>query len=261
MRAGAPGDYELDDVVSIALIPSVASPRLFVQDAAGGDFSAIETRCSSTSVAHPCTFAATVATIADGTRVSVRGLYLKDTSGDESFYLDSITVAAPATMPPPATATLAELSRNAKTARLWFQRVRVDLGTTTLKMFDFSPSELRYTPANGAVCPVMFGWGMVPSTSSDTVGAACNGTTQPASAVGGTAPGDELLVGNDFYRTFAYSTDCACAATYQETVLTGTSTLGGVIGGVLMADSVYGSAPVVVYQYLAPKTTADATFH
>ena len=102
---------------------------------------------------------------------------------------------------------------------------------------------------------------MVPSTSSDTVGAACNGTTQPPTAVTGSAPADELLVGNDFYTMFSYSTDCACAAKQQETLLTATNTLTGVIGGILIGGTVFGSAPTVVYQYLAPKSTADATFH
>ncbi|HEX6836910.1 MAG TPA: hypothetical protein VF334_10085, partial [Polyangia bacterium] len=77
MRQGASGDFELGGVISIGRSPSTSSPRLFVQDAAGGDFSAIVTHCSSTSVTHPCAVAATVATIPDGMRITVRGTYLK----------------------------------------------------------------------------------------------------------------------------------------------------------------------------------------
>ncbi|HEX6839812.1 MAG TPA: hypothetical protein VF334_24725, partial [Polyangia bacterium] len=191
----------------------------------------------------------------------VRGTYLKNSGGGELFYLDDVTTGGAAQLPAPVTAQLADLSRNANTKKWWFQRVRVDLGMSTLKMYDFSPAEFKFTSSSGAVCPAWFGWGMVPSSSSDTVGGACSGTTQPSTAVTGTAPADELLVSNDFYTLFSYSTDCACAAAERETLLTATNTLTGVIGGILIGDTVFGSSPVVVYQYLAPKSTADATFH
>ena len=45
MRQGAPGSYELDNVVAIALTSSVSSPRVFFQDAGGGDFSAMAGNC------------------------------------------------------------------------------------------------------------------------------------------------------------------------------------------------------------------------
>ena len=259
MRQGAPGDFELDNVISIARTASTYSPRLYVQDAAGGDFSAIVTHCSSTSVSHPCAVASTVATIADGTRLTVRGTYVKGKYGDENFYIDEVTTSGSATMPAPVTAQLADLSRNADKTAWWFQRVRVDLGAATLKLYDFSPIEFKYIASGGMPCPAYLGWGMVPSTSSDTVGAACSGTTQPVSPAAGGAPADELLVGNDFYTTFGYSTDCACAAQEQETLLTATNTLGGVIGGILIGDIPFGQT--TPYQYLAPKSTADATFH
>lgn len=137
--------------------------------------------------------------------------------------------------------------------------MRVDLGASTLKMYDFSPAEFHFTPTNASGCPSYLGWGMVPSTSSDVAGGACNGTSQPPTAVTGSAPADELLVGNDFYTTFSDTTDCACAAKEQETLLTATSTLGGVIGGILIGDTPFGQ--MTPYQYLAPKSTADASFH
>ena len=61
MRNGASGDFSLANVIALAVSPSgSSSPRLVVQDASGGDFSAILSRCSPTSTAHPCTVASTV---------------------------------------------------------------------------------------------------------------------------------------------------------------------------------------------------------
>ena len=124
-------------------------------------------------------------------------------------------------------------------------------------MYDFSPAELHYTPAAGATCPNFFGWGMVPSTSSDTRGGACSGTTQPPTPVVGSAPSDEVLIGTDFYKSFTYSADCACTTT----PLTATSTLGGTVTAILVGDLPYGQTTTSTYQYLAPKSVADATLH
>jgi hypothetical protein len=256
MRQGAPGDYEVANVVAIALTSSTSSPHVFFQDAGGGDFSAMVGSCSSTSTSHPCTVASTVAGIKDGYGLTLRGAYLKSTSGLESFYIDDIVVST-TTRPLPAAATvaLADVQRNAATKRLWFQRVTLALGGSTLAMYDFSPAELHYTPAPGATCPNYFGWGMVPSTSSDTRGGACSGTTQPPSPVGSAAPADEVLIGTEFYKTFTYSADCACALS----PLTATSTHGGTVNAMLIGDLLFGQT--TTYQYLAPKSVADATLH
>jgi len=236
--------------------PSAGSPRVFVQDTAAGDFSAMMAICSSTSVSHPCSIAPTVASLADGQVVSLDGTYLKNPQGLEDFYIDSITVGGTHALPAPASVALSGVQRNANNARLWFQRVQINLGSSTLKMYDFSPVELHYNAANGTSCPNYFGFGMVPSTSSDVVGGACSATTQPPSPVGsGSAPADELLLGTDFYKTFTASADCACALT----PLTASSTLGGTIGGILVGDQQFGTT--TIYQYLAPKSASDATFH
>jgi len=258
MRAGAPGSYEIDNVVAIARTPSASSPRLFVQDPAGGDFSAMMATCSSTSTSHPCSVAPVVAGVQEGNVVSLKGSYLKSSAGLESFYIDSVTVGGTRALPAPASVALADVQRSANRARLWFQHVQVNLGSGTLKMYDFSPADQKYVGSPG--CPQFFGWGMVPSTSSDVVGGACSGTTQPPSPVGsGAPPSDEIVVGTDFYTTFGYSADCACAAQEQETLLTASSTLGGTVGGMLICDVPFGAT--TVYQYLAPKSAADATFH
>jgi hypothetical protein len=200
-----------------------------------------------------------VAGIPDGTTLNLKGTYLKKGAFEE-FYIEAITALAAGMMPAPATAQLADLQRNAISSKWWFQRVRTDLGAATLKMFDFSPAEFQII-GSGAACP-SFGFGVVPSTSSDRVGAACNGTVQPPSAVasGATAPSDEILFGTDFNKGFLYSADCACAATSHDTLLTASSTLGGIVSGILVGDMEHVSATYPFYQYLAPKSSADAMF-
>ena len=257
--AGVSGSYELDGVVAIGLTPSTTSPRLFFQDAAGGDFSAMQGKCTTSNPTHPCAVASTVSSVADGNVVGVRGTYLKSaTSGLESFYIEGIVVAGGTTMPAAVTVQLADIERNGARAKWWFQRVRVDLGAGGLKMYDFSPAELKYT-GSGFVCPTYFGFGMVPSASSDVAGAACSGTTQPPSAVSSVAPSDEILVGTDFFRSFTASADCACAVAGGETLVGGSSIVSGSVGGILVGDLPLNAT--TMYQYLAPKSSADAAFH
>jgi hypothetical protein len=261
MRQGASGDFVLTGVVSIGLTPSMSAPRLFFQDAGGGDFSAMVGKCSLGSPSRPCpqSTLTTILSIADGHTLSINGTYVKATNGFEQFYIDTVTDNGVGTMPAATVAQLGDIARNANTAKWWFQRVTVDLGAGLLKMYDFSPIEMKYSSPTGAVCPAYFGWGMVPSTSSDVVGGACNATTQPPTAVTGTAPSDEVIIGTDFYRSFTYSADCACAGGAQATLATGASTFTGVIGGILIGDSVYQGT--TLYQYLAPKSTSDAPLH
>jgi hypothetical protein len=202
------------------------------------------------------TIASTMSSIVAGHSVTLVGTYYKaPTGGFEVFYPDGVMdngVAAAA--PPVTTAQLADIQRAGNTTKYWFQRVSVNLGTGSLKMFDFTPAEFKRSGV--ATCPIMFGWGMVPSTSSDTVGMACNATTQPVSPVTTAPPSDEVLVGTDFYRTYTYSNDCMCAATAMETLLTGANTLSGTIGGILIGDTPFGAT--TSYQYLAPLSNSDA---
>jgi hypothetical protein len=46
---------------------------------------------------------------------------------------------------------------------------------------------------------------------------------------------------------------------YQDTLLTAANTLTGTVGGILIGDAPF--MQTTVFQYLAPKSSADATFH
>jgi hypothetical protein len=255
MRQGAAGCFELDNVVSIALTPSKGSPRLFVQDAGGGAFSAIVTKCSSTSTAHPCTVSAQVAAIADGRSVTVKGTYIKSKStGYETFYIDSVSDNGPGTMPAPGTATLEDISRGGTNHGLAFQRVTVSIPSNDpLVMYDWTPPELVYSGATK--CPYQFGFGMIPKSANATAAAACtSGTAQPGGQA--TSSAAEVIIGTDFYKGFTVSSDCQCAKTYSDMEPSATSQLTGTISGVLVFDVPFGAT--TGYYYVAPKTNADA---
>jgi hypothetical protein len=256
MRQGKPGAYEIGNAVVIGVTPSSKSPRLFVQDPSGGDFSAMEVKCSTTSTSHPCadTTAATVHGLADGHLVDIKGTYIKK-AGFEEFYLDEITDNGAGTMPASQPVMLADIQRSQMNVKWWFQHVTVQM-TDTLNMFDWTPTEFVYSGTNA--CPKQFGWGMLPaSVKGVSAGAACQGTTQPMSAVpSGLPPDAEVLIGTDFYKGFTYSTDCACAAMYKDIMPTPTMTLSGTLSGILIGTTPYMST--TVYQYLAPKMNSEA---
>lgn len=247
------GCYELDNVVTIATSPSTKTPNLYVQDAAGGDFSALQTKCSSTSTSHPCSIAAQVAAITDGRSVTVKGTYIKTASTTfEEFFIDSVTDNGAGTMPAPATATLAQIERGSTATNLRFQRVNVT--GVNLNMYDWTPAEFANTTATA--CPYQFGFGMIPNgTAGATPGAACtNGTSQPA---GISSPNPaEVLIGTDFYKGFTVSSDCRCAKTFSDMEPAANSKLAGTIGGVLIFDVPFNST--AGYYYIAPKSASDA---
>jgi len=257
MRQGTvSGCFTLTGVVSIGTTSSKKSPRLFVQDPAGGDFSAMVTKCSSTSTAHPCSIATTVAAIPDGRAVTIQGTYIKShTNGFEEFFLDTVTDVGAATPPPPATATLAQISRNSTASNLRFQRVTATISAAdTLQMYDWSPSE--FANASATMCTYQFGFGMLPkSVTGTTAGAACtSGTAQP-SGVASPNPG-EVLFGTDFFKTFTTSSDCRCAKMFMDMEPAAASKLSGPVTGLLLFDVPFGGT--VGYTYLDPKTPADA---
>jgi hypothetical protein len=258
MMASAHIDVELDGVISLGVTSSSKSPKIFVQDAGGGDFSAVVVHCQSGSTSHPCTLATANALhgIQDGRVINIQGTYSKSKSGFETVYVDSVTDVGPGKMPSPTSVTLADVARGANNTKLWFQYVSVSMGTTTLKGYDWSPAEFKYTGGSGG-CPAMFGWGMVPSTSADSIGSACNATTQPASAVSGMPPADEYFIGTDFYDGFTYSSDCACAGMFKDTLIAATNTVSGKLTGILIGDVPY--MQTTSYQYIAPKSNSDIT--
>jgi hypothetical protein len=256
MRQGThTGCYEFDNVVTIGTTPSTKSPELFVQDAAGGDFSAMMTKCSSTSTSHPCSVAATVVALPDGHSVTVKGTYIKTAATTfEEFFIDSVTDNGAATAPAPATATLAQIERGGTATNLRFQHVTVAIGANdTLNMYDWTPVE--FTDTSATACPYQFGFGMLPKSATGTATPACSsGTAQPAGQA--TPSANEVLFGTDFYKTFEVSSDCRCAKTFVDMVPSATSTLGGTIGGLLVFDVPFGGS--VGYYYLDPKVMTDA---
>ena len=256
MRQGTvSGCFELDNVVSIGTTPSKASPKLFVQDAGGGGFSAVRTQCSSTSTAHPCSVATAVAAIATGRSVTVQGTYIKSkTSGYETFYIDTITDNGAGTAPAAAAATIGDISRGGTNKALAFQRVTAPIAANDpLVMYDWTPAEFVFTGATK--CPYQFGFGMIPKSANATATMACTGTTsqpggQPTPAAG------EILIGTDFYKGFTVSSDCQCAASFTDKEPTAASQLKGTISGILVLDVPFGAT--TPYYYIAPQTDADA---
>jgi len=257
MRQGAPGDYELADVVAIALTPSSASPHLYVQDAAGGDYSAISTNCSSTSMSHPCTVASTVKTIAIGHKVTVKGTYIKAgqaNGGAENFYIDTILDNGPAaSTPAPLAMSQTDIARGAKVAAKIFQKVTVT-PTEDLVMYDWTPSELKFsgTWPGCKTAPFVFGFGMIPASAGATATAAC--TTKAMQPTGQTtADAKEVLIGTDFYKNFQVSSDCQCAGTHTGVSVPSATTkwpANMAITGVLVYDVQF--MQTTGYQYFAP---------
>lgn len=263
MRMGTAngGDYELDNVVAIALTPSTMSPHLFVQDAGGGDFSAMRTNCSMTSMTHPCTVASTVHTVAVGHSVTVKGTYIRATPANgsvENFYIDSITDNGAGTLPAVAMVALTDVQRGATTKAKWFQHVQVTGTVAAHKVYDLTPAELVYTGATK--CPYQFGFGVAPSGTAGAAttlscDASCS-TSPPGSAcvqpTGAATPDPtEVIIGTDFYTAFTLTSDCRCASKFSTTPVTMAMSTTK-LGGVLLYESVFGSMPAKTYQYLAP---------
>ncbi|MEO8846571.1 MAG: hypothetical protein ABI591_20100 [Kofleriaceae bacterium] len=257
MRMGTvTGCYKLTNVVTLGVTPSTASPRLFVQDAAGGDFSALETKCSSGSTAHPCTIAAMVKLIPDGHSVTVTGTYIKTAATTfEEFFIDNVVDNGAGTPPAAATATLAQIERGGTAANLRFQRITITIAAADmLQMYDWTPGEFANTSATA--CPYQFGFGMLPkSVTGTTAAAACaSGTAQPTGQASPNA--HEVLIGTDFYKGFTVSSDCRCAKTFTDMEPSATSTLSGTVGGLLGFDVPFGGS--AGYYYLDPKSATDA---
>ncbi len=257
MRQGKSGRYSLTGVV-IAKTPSTKAPKLFVQDAAGGDFSAILAQCSS-GTTHPCTVATAASGTMVGNQVTVTGNYIKASAakgGAESFYIEGFTDGTGGTIPTPTALAAADVARGANKAANWFQHVTFTI-SDTWKMYDWSPGEFVFTGATA--CPYQTGFAMIPTsvtaTATATATAACTSiTAQPA---GQTAPAaTEILISTEFYSTFKASSDCRCAAKFSSKEPTATTTLTGAVGGMLLYEAQAGSA--TGYQMFAPLTTASA---
>lgn len=245
------GCYELAHVALVARTSSTTTPRLYVQDAAGGDYSAIMAKCSSTA-SHVCTPDALTTSLAllDGESVTIHGYYHVGKNGFEELYVESI-VDDGATLPLPAPIKLqvADLQRDARAKAQWFQKASVDVSATDpLVMYDFSPAEFQLTGS----CPAWEGFGMIPSSASKPAGGGCAGSSNPPSA----APEPrEILVGRQFFHRFTHSSDCACAAAHKQRLVAATATVTGAVSGILILEEHKGSS--AVFQVFEPTSNKD----
>jgi hypothetical protein len=259
--AGVNGCFQLVNVVSIGvasigLTSNPTSTRLFVQDSAGGGYSAIMASCAAANATHPCAAASSAAAIADGRSVTVTGSYVKSNSTHvEQFFLDSVSDNGAGTPPAPSTATLAQIERGSVAYDLAFQHVTTTLpAQDALVMYDWTPVE--FTVAGAKACPYQNGFGMIPkSVGGVTPGSACaNTVSQPA---GQASPnGAEVLIGTDFYKAFTISSDCQCALMFSDKEPLANSMLSGTVDGILVSDIAVGAS--AGFFYLAPKTVGAA---
>jgi hypothetical protein len=259
MRMGAPGDYELDDVIAIARTPSSKSPKLFIQDAGGGDYSAVLASCSSSSTSHPCTVVTTVTSLTIGDKVTVKGTYIKSklaSGGSEIFYIDSISDNGAGTAPPIPALVQTDIQRAADTTAMkwnasFYQKVKVTPGEDIV-MYDWTPSDLKYsgTWPGCTTAPFVFGFGMIATSAGATATAACTVKTAPAPSQATSDP-KEILIGTDFYKDFAVSSDCQCAKT-PTTVPSATTKWpsGMAMTGILNYDVPFGGT--VGYKFFSP---------
>jgi hypothetical protein len=264
MRQAKSGCFELDNVVTIATTPvgtNTKSVSIHVQDAAGGDYSAIKLDCSSTSMTHMCAAFTSAKSILAGRKVTVQGLYIKSSQmkgGFEIFYIDNISDGGAATAPAPATLMEGDLQRGASMsnggkpmAAYWFQMVTANISDKLL-MFDWSAPEFKRSGSSTS-CPQQFGFGMIPTSAGATAGSACNGMTQPSGQ--STVNAKEILVSTDYYGGFKFSSDCACAGAHMDPIPTSGQGVTGSITALLDYDVVYGQT--TGYQYLAPLDNAS----
>lgn len=256
MRQGKSGTYELDSVVVLAVTPSAKNPVVFVQDAAGGDFSAIIVRCESGSAKHPCSVATELHGVSPGQTITLQGVYEKSSSmkgGFESFYPSSFTAVGTGTLPTATALTTADIQRGAARTAHWFQRVTATL-SVPLVIHDFSPPELAFSGA--MKCPYQNGFTLVASGSSSagSPSQACAGTSAQPAAVAASA--DEVLIGTDFYSGFKVTSDCRCASQFGDKLVTATTSISGTLSGILVYDVPF--MMTTGYQYIAPVSAADA---
>jgi hypothetical protein len=145
---------------------------------------------------------------------------------------------------------LAHISRDARTQPEWFQIVSSEVSALEpLVMYDFSPPEF----ARAGPCPAWVGFSVIPASAADIGGAAgCESGRNPTSIK--QADPREILVGREFFKEFFASTDCACAAASKQHLLNTSSTVAGLIQGVLTPEMRPGTSQI--YQVFHPLSRA-----
>ncbi len=246
------GCFELKDVVVVARTPSSKSPRLYLQDRAGGDFSAVMAKCDPASSSHPCPqqTQADLTKLLDGASLTARGYYHQGSqSGFEELYLDSVIDSGSLALPPaPLLLEPADVAKEARRPAAWFQRVAITVPPADPWVIaDLSPAEL----ALGSTCPRFAGFAMLPASKGVPVAADCvNGENPPSASP---APAGEILIGRQFYDGFWASSDCACALDHKQHLISSFSTLVGTVKGLLLLEQIRG----FTVQVFEPATKAD----
>lgn len=234
-NGGKAGCFELSGVVVVARTPSTTAPRLYLQDPAGGAFSAIVAKCSPTST-HSCpvTTVSSVGRLLDGAKVTARGYYsrVRATGFEEVYLHDVVDSGALLPLPEPTRLAVSDLARDARSPSAWFQVAVVDVPETDpLTMYDFSAPDFHQDSG----CPAWEGFAMIPASAGAPSAAGCTGETNPPTTPHPDAR--EVLIGRQFFSTFWASTDCACAAASKQHLLSPTSTVRGTVRGVLVLQA------------------------
>jgi hypothetical protein len=257
MRKGKSGAFELDNVVVLGVTSSTKSPKIYVQDAAGGDFSAMQVKCSGTSMTHPCSVATMAHALTRGQAVTIKGTYIKTaSSGFEEFYLDNdnLTSGASGALPTPSPVDISVVTRGASSPAKWFQYVSV-MSAPTFEVYDLTPSEMVFKGASA--CPYQTGFGIIAQgTSGVTAPAACGAMNAQPTGVA-TPNAAEVLIGTDFYKDFQLSSDCKCVPMFKGNVQVTPAMTSTALSGILVYDSVYMATPAITYQYISPVIASD----
>ncbi len=258
--AGAKGCFKFTGVVTLAVnYNSTTYVDFYVQDTAGGDYSAIKAECSTKSgdvsagagclVDHN-----TAKSVLAGRSMTLSGFYNKTANGLEFFNVidnadDTGTGTAPAAL---SVAAASATKGSALTAQNFYQSATITGGP--FKMYDFAPvSETNGSFSACATAPSVFGFGIIPSSdSSDTPGGGCPNTDGGTpTAPSGNESASEIIVGTDIYRTFTGTTDCKCYGT-GSTLYTNTTTFSA-LKGILIPQ---GSGPSFTTS-VSPAADAD----
>jgi hypothetical protein len=257
-----PGTYELDNVVAIALTPSSKSPKMVVQDAGGGDYSAIQILCPAMSAKYPCTVQSTIHTIAVGHKVTVTGTFIQDkmaSGGGEQFYVTgTITDNGAGTAPAPLARDEKAIQQATDATVAGFSKDFWQMVTVTpsenLVMYDWTPATLKYsgTWPGCSTAPFVFGFAMAPASAALTATAACTTKTMPAPSQA-TPDGRQIYIGTDYYTSFQVSSDCQCAKTPTTVPAAGTQwPMGMPMTGILGYDTPIPGTATTGYKYFSP---------